>query len=231
MTELLILAEGQTERTFARDVIGPHLNALGIRVDSTLLNPKDKSTGKSHGGAVSYAKVKRHLDQLMRQDRRNVRFFSTMIDLYKLPTDFPRYRDAETLRQRPLDRVHALETAFAADVSSRRFIPYLQLHEFEACLFVDPGAFASQYENAAARIQRLEQIAASFDTPELINDNEQTAPSKRVIAEFPRYGKEKARVGPLVAQQIGLSAIRAKCPHFHAWISRLEQLAAPANPS
>ncbi len=229
MAELLILAEGQTERTFARDVIGPHLNPLGIRVDSTLLNPKDKITGKSQGGALSYLKVKRYLQQLMQQDRRSVRFFTTMIDLYKLPTDFPGYAAAEALRHLPAERVASLEAALADDVAASRFIPYLQLHEFEACLFVEPAALAPQFDNAKAPIKRLEQVAAGFETPELINDGEQTAPSKRIIAEFPRYAKEKSRVGPVVAQQIGLPAIRAKCPHFHAWISRLEQLGAPPN--
>ena len=58
----------------------------------------------------------------------------------------------------------------------------------------------------------------------LINDGQQTAPSKRIIAQFPDYGKAKSTFGPQLAQRIGLSKIRSKCSHFHRWLSRLESL-------
>ena len=31
-------------------------------------------------------------------------------------------------------------------------------------------------------------------------------------------------IGPQVGELIGLAAIRAKCPHFGGWLTRLEQL-------
>ena len=51
-----------------------------------------------------------------------------------------------------------------------------------------------------------------------------TAPSKRIIGQLPRYEHDKATVGVQAAQQIGLSRIRAKCPHFSRWVERLEAL-------
>ncbi len=61
-------------------------------------------------------------------------------------------------------------------------------------------------------------------SPELIDDGANTAPSKRIIALIPQYGTTKRARGPLIAAAIGLPAIRAKCPHFDAWIKRLEEL-------
>ncbi len=48
--------------------------------------------------------------------------------------------------------------------------------------------------------------------------------SKRIIAQIPDYEDAKPAVGPDVADLIGLDVIRAKCPHFNAWICRLEDL-------
>ena len=35
----------------------------------------------------------------------------------------------------------------------------------------------------------------------------------------------KAIVGPEISAKIGVAAIRAKCPHFNQWLTRLEGLA------
>lgn len=60
--------------------------------------------------------------------------FTTMFDLYALPDDFPGYETAKAIGE-PYVRVAALETAFAEAINDGRFIPYIQLHEFEALLF------------------------------------------------------------------------------------------------
>ena len=53
-------------------------------------------------------------------------------------------------------------------------------------------------------------------------------PSKRIIAQFPEYKDLKTTVGPRMAERIGLENIRSKCPHFKAWIGRLEKLGSEA---
>jgi hypothetical protein len=58
--------------------------------------------------------------------------------------------------------------------------------------------------------------------PKLINDGRETAPSKRILKEIPEY--DKATAGPIIAEKRGLPALRAKCRHFHEWLSRLEKL-------
>jgi hypothetical protein len=57
-----------------------------------------------------------------------------------------------------------------------------------------------------------------------VNDGENTAPSKRIIEVLPEteYAGLKATAGPDIAEYIGMATLRARCPHFSAWIGRLE---------
>ena len=117
-----------------------------------------------------------------------------------------------------------MERAFASDINDRRFVPYIQLHEYEAYLFSDPAQFGFFYPHHERELASLKAIADAHVTPELINDGPDTAPSKRIIAAFPDYKGAKSVIGPSVAELIGLEVIRDKCPHFTAWLARLEQL-------
>jgi hypothetical protein len=63
-----------------------------------------------------------------------------------------------------------------------------------------------------------------FESPEYIDDGEDTAPSKRIIKEIPEYEGMKASAGPLVAEKIGLTNIRKKCNHFNQWLLKIEAL-------
>jgi hypothetical protein len=60
--------------------------------------------------------------------------------------------------------------------------------------------------------------------PEEINESPETAPSKRIIKYFPAYAGQKSQVGPLIAQDIGLSKLRERCLHFNEWIIKLENI-------
>lgn len=169
--------------------------------------------------------MKNDIQRLLRQEKRADVFLTTMIDLYGIHTEFPGLNEAEKLRHIPQKRVELLEKNFAEDIDDVRFIPYIQLHEYEAYLFADPTKFEYFYEHHANEVAALETIADSHGTPELINDGPHSAPSKRIIAQLPDYEHAKPAVGPQVAELIGLDRIRSKCPHFSAWLSRLEQLA------
>lgn len=100
------------------------------------------------------------------------------------------------------------------------------MHEYEAYLFVDVAQFGYFYEHADKPIANRKAVADSHPSPELIDDGSDTAPSKRIIDQFPDYADGKPTVGPQIADLIGLTAIRAKCPHFDCWIARLEGLGA-----
>jgi Domain of unknown function (DUF4276) len=222
MVRLYLFAEGQTEETFANKLLMPHLGNLDVFL-VPLMVCHARRRGRPHrGGIRNYEPMKNDVLRFLAQEKARDVFFTTMIDLYALPSRFPRQHEADRFRRDPFQRVEFLEKAFADDLNDPRFIPYIQLHEYEAILFSDPTGFRFVYDHHEAQIAELQTIADGHTSPELIDDGPQSAPSKRIIDKFPDYAKPT--MGPEVAERIGLDAIRSKCPHFHAWLSRLEAL-------
>lgn len=225
MIRLNIIAEGQTEETFVNQVLREPLSAIEIFVSVRCVETsRDKKRRQIYrGGLLEYDKARKDLLRWMKEDQKPDAWFTTMFDLYKLPKEFP---DFETAMKQvnPMNRVVALETAFSKDISHQRFLPYIQLHEFEALLLADPSKFDWEFLEHEEAIKRLIALSASYKSPELIDDGVDTAPSKRIIKEIPEYQGLKASVGPLVASKIGLSVLRDKCPHFDSWLKSIESL-------
>lgn len=225
MARLYLFAEGQTEQTFADISIKPQLAQYGMFMHNPILIAHAKKKGQVHrGGGRKYAPMKNDIMRFIKQEKAPDVFFTTMIDLYALHPDFPGLAESESVRQNPIKRVEFLEQRFAEDIGDTRFIPYIQLHEYEAYLFSDPTCFEYLDAGRTKEIEALQAIANQHQTPELINDGPQTSPSKRIIALFPDYGKAKSVFGSQLAEQIGLQVIRSKCSHFNKWLSRLESL-------
>ena len=218
---LHFIVEGPTEEAFVNRILRPHLDNFSIWAVARSVEMSRKGVRKHSGGIVNYAKPKRDIINWLRQDQNSDARFTTMFDLYSLPDDFPGYEDAAQTSN-PYERVSILENALGIDISDSRFIPYIQLHEFEALVLADPQQLDSQYYGLSTIIQSLVQMAAQFRSPELINDGEDTAPSKRITAAIPGYKKKST--GPIVTEQIGLPTLRSRCPHFGEWIGRLEAL-------
>ena len=226
MVRVNLTAEGKTEQQFAVQVLSPHLASFGVY----LVKPRGPSKGKKkgevqRGGLVRYLPVKKDICRWLKQDSGTDVYFTTMFDLYALPSDFPGYAEASK-KPTSLARVTALETALYEDIDDSRFIPYIQLHEFEALLLSDPSAFACAFSESTQEINRLEELCAGYDAPEDIDDGQDSAPSKRIVREIPQYADAKATAGPIIAAEIGLEKIRRKCLHFNDWLTKLERLAA-----
>lgn len=224
MRRLNVLAEGQTEEAFVNQVLAPHLGAFGVFASVrcvTTRHDRVRPDRVYRGGLRDFGRVRRDLERWMAED--HAAAFTTMFDLYALPRDFPGYADAARLAD-PYARVRHLERALADTFGDARLVPYIQLHEFEALLFSAPEKFDWQYIEHASQIARLVEIAARFESPELIDDGEQTAPSKRIIDHIPEYRYQKTTAGPVIASRIGLATMRARCPHFDEWVGRLETL-------
>jgi hypothetical protein len=226
MPRLYLFAEGPTELTFADTVLKPHLaSQFGVYLHPPVLIAHAKKRGKVHrGGGRKYIPMKNDILRFLAQEKGGDVFFTTMIDLYAISAEFPGLAEAEKLRHLPEKRVEALQHSFANDLGDPRFVPYIQLHEYEAYLFSDPTWFGYFYDQHEKQIAALKAIADDYASPELIDDGQNSAPSKRILAGFPDYDDAKAAVGPQVAELIGLDVIRGKCPHFSGWLSRLEQL-------
>ena len=231
MARLYLFAEGQTEQTFADNVLSLHLARFGVHLQNAVLIAHAKKQGKVHrGGGRKYIPMKNDILRFAAQEKGGDVYFTTMIDLYAIHSDFPGLEDAEGLRSDPYKRVEQLQTSWADDIGDRRFIPFIQLHEFEAYLFAEPESLDLFYPEGKKQIANLRKTVESHQSPELIDDGQSTAPSKRIIAEFPDYEGAKAVVGPQVAELIGLETIRAACPHFDKWLAVLETLATRKHP-
>ena len=225
MVRLYLFAEGQTEQTFANNVLKQHLAQYGVFLDKIIQIAHARKKGVVHrGGGRKYQPMKDDILRFLKQEKSPNVCFTTMIDLYDIHPEFPGLTEANKLRNDPMKRVEYLETSFAKDIDDQRFIPYIQLHEYEAYLFCDPTCFEVCYQSRDREIAALQAISDSYETPELINDGIKSAPSKRIIAQFPEYERGKANDGPQIAESIGLETIRSKCPHFTAWLSQLEAL-------
>lgn len=217
---LIITVEGQTEQTFVRRVITPHLSAREIDASARLLVTNRRLGAR--GGVMRYSQVKSDLQRLLKQHHGDNVRFTSMIDLYALPEDFPGKATASSLPD-AVARVEYLERAMADDLSDPRFIPFIQLHEFESLLFCDLRELERRIDQSAGGIRSLAKDVDGLQ-PEDINDGESTAPSKRIIRYLPMYKRSKARVGAVAAEAIGLAVLRQRCPHFGAWLSRLEEM-------
>lgn len=225
MIRLYCYVEGQTEQGWCHDVLRRHLAPFEVYLEGAILAASSRNHGEiARGGGRHYAPMRNDLGRLLRQHRGEDVRFTTMFDLYALYTDFPLRQDADKLKHLPYERVRTLEQAFAADVGDRRFVPHVQLHEFETMLFCDPDAFAVYYENCEKQIQALREIADQFPSPELIDAGQHSAPSKRIAAQFPDYPDAKPDAPIAISSVIDLAVIRARCPHFDAWIRALEEL-------
>ena len=215
---MLALVEGQTEERFVKDVLDPHL----LTRDKTLI-PKIATTKRVKqgpdfkGGITDYQKVKNDLCRLLGDT--GVVAVTSFIDYYALPADFP------GMDTRPkgtsLSRVNHVEQSWGEDIANPRFYPFLMLHEFEALLFSKPDELCRALGQPKI-LDKLSAIRASFDTPEDINDNPLTAPSKRIISLMPKYHKKVH--GPMVSGRIGLETLCGECPHFREWVEWLESL-------
>lgn len=223
MIRLHFIVEGQTEETFVNRLLAVHLGAYNISVDARRVETRRRSAKIYRGGLSEYRKAKQDIRLWMKEDQGEDAYFTTMFDLYALPKDFPGFVASEN-NILPLERITRIEQAFKNDIEHPRFIPYIQLHEFEALLFSEPEKFDWEFIDNQREIQELVKIASLFESPELINDDPSTAPSKRIIKLLPEYAGRKASAGPLIAEKIGVLSMRAKCVHFDAWLRLLELL-------
>jgi hypothetical protein len=220
MIRLHAVVEGQAEETFVRDVLAPEFGARNVFVDAHRITTGRKRSRIFRGGISGYKQLKSDLVLWMKQDQHPDAWFTTMIDFYGLPEDFPGYGDCVG-RPDARERVECLEEHLNRDLSHRRFIPYIQLHEFEALLFSEPQKFESVFPSDPKVTEKLIAIRNAFPTPEHINDRPDLAPSKRIMQLLPDYKKPVA--GPLIIQQIGLPALRRECAHFSRWIGKIEK--------
>lgn len=227
MIRALVICEGETEQTFVHRVLKPAL------WESSELDLGARLVGEpGRKGGNSWSKIQRDVERSLKGAPRLI--VTTCFDLFRLPLEFPGVSDTTT--SDPYKRAENIERAFAAHVQltmgnswdTRWFVPYVQLHEFEALLFSDVPAFARALGRPEFET-RLAAIRAEFRTPEHINDGPSTSPSKRLKSLIPTY--KKVVDGVLAAEAIGLAKMRRECQHFDRWLIRLEEATGATRPA
>lgn len=211
---LIILVEGETEKEFVNNLIFHYLLSRGI---SNIRPITIETSPGFKGGDVRYiARYKSNIIKLLHGKEDMV--VTSFIDFYKLRSDFPKFDEAKKIADVQV-RVKFLENACAADISDERFIPYIQLHEFEGLLFADRKGFELFTDIPDENKKELNKIVDSYPNPELINEGVKTAPSKRLDKLIMQY--QKPLHGNMIALENGFDIILQKCPRFKAWIETL----------
>jgi hypothetical protein len=217
-----VVVEGQTEEAFVQDVLAETLWSYQVYLIPIILGvPGHK------GGRTSYARLRKDVLVQLKQDR--AAYCSTMLDFYGLGRGFPGTPLPAHLSSR--EKVAHLEDAVRTDICEQipdlrpdvRFLPYIQLHEYEGLLFSDPTIFATSLRQPHLA-HRFREMRDDFETPEDINNDPETAPSKRVAQVYPSY--RKVLDGTLAARAIGIATMRQECPHFREWLAQLQALGA-----
>jgi hypothetical protein len=220
VTRIKVIVEGPTEESFIKNVL-----AMSFWPYRIYLSPIVLGVRGHQGGRTSYARVKKDVLILLKQDKDA--YCSTMLDLYGLGRGFPGTPLPENLTG--LQKVLCIEESVKSDICSEipdlrpdiRFIPYIQLYEYEGLLFSDSDALAAAVRQPGLA-PRFREIRDQFPTPEDINDDPNTAPSKRLLRLFPRY--KKVVEGTLAASQVGVEKMESECPHFRSWLDSLRAL-------
>jgi hypothetical protein len=228
MIRLYMYVEGQTEQQYAETVLRAHLARHDVFVAGAILAATKRRRGViQRGGGRHFLPMRNDLSRLLREHKQSDVRFTTMFDLYALYTDFPGTDEANMQKHIPHERVKTLENALALEMNDARLVPYIQLYEFETILYCELDAFEIYY---GPRRKELEALAADagnlLETPEMIDDGRESAPSKRIARQFPDYPDAKPRAPVDIATMIDLSVVRSKCPHFNKWLTALEKLGA-----
>jgi len=213
MKRIEIIVEGQTEQEFVKSVLAPYLYAHGVSV-VTPICIRTSATGR--GGFTNYEYLRNDINLALSSKDKDL-VVSMLVDYFRIKTKrMPRYDDWKDIKDH-FHQVEEMERAIGEDIGDRRFIPYIQMHEFEALLFSSVTGAQKYWSKDKANL--MSQIIDKFDTPECINTNPDGAPSKRLLKIAPDY--QKNIDGNVFALEIGIDVILERCPRFAAWVSQL----------
>lgn len=224
MIRLHAIVEGRTEERFVKEFLAPYLAGFNIfadvcRVETSRSRKREDTIFK--GGVTTYKHLKCDINKRILSDNNSDCRYTIMVDFYRLPSDFPGY-DTINDHMDKYEQVSVLEDALRKDINDPRFIPYIQLHEFEALLFVEPQHLGKLYFDREEEIKKLTEMSKG-QNPELINNGRETAPSKRIINLIPEH-KDNKPDGAWIVSQTSIHKLKENCRHFREWVKSLESL-------
>lgn len=220
MTSARIVCEGRTEVEFVRQVLAPRMPAIAfhpILIGTRRGQPGGNVSKERLVGAMA-ALCRIHRDALV----------SCIVDYYGIgPSIMAEAFGAGHAPGDPLQIARGLDTwlrkALAHELGDnyqdRRILPCFSVHEWEALLFSDTAVLSTVLLDGAAR-EKLDAIVAGFPTPEHINNDRRTAPSKRLRAIDRTYNK--VTDGMIAAKRIGIDRMARECRVFREWVERMD---------
>lgn len=226
VAKIVCLVEGVSEReTLPRLLRGP-LRARSHEIDFKMLGER-KDRGVAGGGTATWEQILGDIRRTLRQrEGGRAPYVTLFIDFFRRHDDVaPRCGDLPGADRRYECVVRWMRTkvdgSTLSSEESRRFIPYVQMHELEALLFSDPEKLASSLQRPDLS-GRFREIADSFSSPEDIDDLPETHPKQRILDGFKAY--QETLHAPAAAAAIGLDRIREQCHRFNDWVKQLEDL-------
>lgn len=218
MKRLVIIVEGETEESFVNNILCPYFCSKGLY--NTIQCFKTKH---SHGGISKYFYIKKDiLNTIYEKDV----VVSMMIDFYRLPLDFPGFSDLKAT-QTHKEQASLLETEIKKDLEDTQkhqfdnFIPYIQLHEFEALVFASIKGIDILFEREEMDYKGLMNVIEEHPNPEEINNHPATALSMRLKKLIPGYNK--VLHGIEIIKTMGMPELLEKCPRFKTWVESMEE--------
>lgn len=222
MSRILALVEGPTERSIFDRVFAKDLETKNVFLYSRVVGKP------GHKGRNTFSTVRKELHALLRQEPGS--YVTMFFDYYGLKDDWPalnasKGKDPAGILNAISQGIYdSIASDIGTDLVGNRFIPYVQVHELESLLFAGSEHMAHVFEQS--KLQRdFEKIVAECGGCEKINDNVNTAPSKRIQKYFPGYKKGRSVNAHAyrIIQRTGIDRIRQKCPNFNEWYTKLEK--------
>lgn len=215
---VIVICEGPTEQQFSSNVLKPWFLQRNIEIQSPLIK-------KSGGGIVPWETLKKQIETHLKHD--TSAFVTLLIDYYGIPAGYHYPEWARSLEEADkIQRMRILENGMLEAIPESirsRFIPYLQLHEFEGILFSNVDVFLRTFKkDEFTDLPSFRRIFDQYPNPEDINDRLESAPSRRLANHIKGYNK--IIYGSLLAEEIGIETIISKCPGFNDWIGKILRL-------
>lgn len=212
---IAISVEGQTEESFIKNILAPYLFQRNIYIEPIMVVTKRIANKSFKGGMITFEKAIRDISKLLSPKYDIV---TTFYDYYGLNKDF----FPESICRDTYKNIELIEQKMASHINNGKFIPYVQLHEFETFLFVESSITINNLmdcrKDAVSKVIHS-ALKQANNNPELINNSPETAPSKRILKVYSSY--QKITDGTNVCKDLGIQKIREHCPHFNDWLTTI----------
>lgn len=218
MRDLYFIVEGETEEQFVNRLLIPYLYGRGLTSHIQALLIYVSGGGHGHSNVEHFLNT---IEPVLHYQGDPV--ITSLLDFFRFPRKQADFAECSSLPT-AITQANCLQQALFAAVQKIRpyrfFLPYVQLHEFEALLFADAAGHALYPAGIATAVAT---VVAAYPNPEQINSRPEDAPSKRLAAIYRAHQQTYRKVADAVdiAELIGMERLLERCPRFAEWVETL----------